>query len=165
MSRRIYTDEDKARGFLALTVHDGNLKRAARETGLPESTLRRWREEWAQGVPTPVIDGAVELAEGFVNDAERVRDAALREIERKIPEAKPSELITIVGVLDDKITRARGLATSRTAVQHELPPPEQIRDALVAAMQGALEASRERQAVIVDAEVVVEPAQKALPAG
>ncbi|MCC6382829.1 MAG: helix-turn-helix domain-containing protein [Dehalococcoidia bacterium] len=162
-SRQQYTDDDRARGFLALTIHDGNVKRVARETGIPESTVRRWKQEWERdGVPEIVHEIAAQDAGEFVDDAVRVRDKALAEIERKIPDAKTSELITVVGVLDDKITRAKGLATHRTEVKHELPSPEEITAALSAAMQGALSAARHRAATI-DGEVI-EPAPRALEA-
>lgn len=163
-ARRVYTDEDRAQGLLHLTLTDGNVKRAARDSGFPESTIRRWKQEWErEGVPAPVQQIAEQEADSFTDDAIRVRGKALKAIEQKLPDAKVSELITTVGVLDDKIMRAKGLATSRTVVQHELPSPDEIRATLVAAMTGALEAARERHEII-DAEVV-EPARPALPPG
>jgi transcriptional regulator of acetoin/glycerol metabolism len=43
----------------ALEDADGNVKRAARETGIPESTLRMWRNAW--GIQ-PFPDGAEAVA-------------------------------------------------------------------------------------------------------
>jgi len=150
--RRVYTDDDKAQGLLHLTLTDGNVKRAARDSGFPETTIRRWKSEWErEGVPAPIQLRAEQDAGDFTDEAVVVRDMALKQIKVKIPDAKVSELITTVGVLDDKIMRARGLAVSRTIVTHELPSLDEIRATLAAAMTGALEAARERHDVI-DAE-------------
>lgn len=159
-----YSDEAKAQVFTALHVNDGNVKRTARETGVPVSTIRRWRDEWEAEKNLPSIEDIEQSSGDFIKDAERVRNAALREMERKLPKATPAQLATIVGVLDDKIARATGLTTR---VEHEhriaLPNAEEIAGVLAALQQRtAIDASR-RDAEIVDAEVVEQPAL-ALPA-
>lgn len=160
--RRVYTDDDKALGYLHLSMTDGNIMRAARDSGISESTIRRWKTEWDRdGVPPEVHDLAMMDAGSFVADAERVRGKALRAIESKIPTAKVAELITTVGVLDDKIMRAKGLATQRSIVTHEMPSIEEMGKALVSAMAGALEQSKERARVLQD-DIEVEPIRKEL---
>ena len=157
MARRVYSDEDKAVGLLHLTLTDGNIMRAARDTGYPESTIRRWKGEWdREGIPLPIQAAAEQESGAFVDEAIRVRDKSLKLLETKIEKGEGNvvQLTTVVGVLDDKIMRARGLANMSTIrVQHELPSPEEIRDTLVAAMSGMLEATKQRHDII-DAEVV-----------
>lgn len=157
-ARREYTDEEKARVFVALTTNQGNIKRTARDTGLPISTIRNWRNEWEESGPPDTA--LVEQASGeFLEDAERVRSKALIELERKIPDATPSALVATVGMLTDKISMAKGLATSRTETVHSLPPAEDIAKTLSAAFQAALEVSQQRDDEIIDAEITaIEPA-------
>lgn len=156
-----YSDDKKAQVFTILATNDGNVKRTARETGVPGSTIRRWRDEWEQEQNLPSIEDVQEASGDFIADATRVRNNALREMERKLPNATPAQLATIVGVLDDKIARATGLASK---VEHEhriaLPSAEEIAASLAGLHQRALEDASRRDAEIVDAEVVE---RKALP--
>lgn len=159
-----YTEGDKARVFVTLTANDGNIKRTSRDTGIPEQTIRNWKNEWVEN-PPELSEEQLEEALVFVSRAEQIRDSALEALARKIQkdELKGSELITAIGVLDDKITRAKGLATGRVEHVHQLPSVDEVRDLLKGAMQGAIEAAAQRQQEIVDADVVQErPTQKAL---
>lgn len=153
MARATYTDEQRARAYVVLTTNQGNIKRTARDTSLPESTIRRWRDEWEEDGP-PDTSLVAEATGDFVQEAERVRDAALAEMERKIPAATPSALVAMVGMLTDKIALARGLATSRSETVHSLPPAEEIARTLGAVLQGALAAAQSRSEDIIDAEIV-----------
>jgi transposase-like protein len=161
--RTTYTDEELARLYVTLASNEGNVKRTARDTGIPESTVRRWKTEWETNGP-PAVEAVEQAVSTFTEDAERVRNKALKAIEEKIPGAKVGELTTLVGVLDDKITRARGLPTGRVEYAHALPPADEIREALTAIFQGAVQAAADRELDIIDAEVIEEQAAKALPA-
>lgn len=167
MARTTYTDEELARLYVALVTNEGNVKRTARDTGIPESTVRSWKNKWETEGPPDI--GAVEDAvTDFTADAERVRNKALLAIEGKIDTAKVGELTTLVGVLDDKIQRAKGLAIGRVEHVHTLPPADQIREALGAVLDGALAIASKREGEIVDAEIIAVEEQaprKALPAG
>lgn len=156
-----YTDEDKASIFVALSANDGNVKRTARETGLPVSTVRRWRDEWESG-EEPSLE-AVEVAVGdFLEQAVTTRDLALQVLKEKVPDAKPGELVNIIGMLDDKITRAKGLADRRVEHVHSLPSAEEIREALSGFAAGMHDAAIQRQADVTDAELREQP--RGLPA-
>lgn len=159
-----YSDDDLARLYVALTANEGNVKRTARDTGVPESTVRMYKRKWESEGPPP-IEGVEEAVEAFAVRAERVRDKALDAIEDKIPNGKIGELTTLVGVLDDKITRAKGLSTGRVEHVHSLPDAEVIREALGAVFQGALQAAAQREEEIIDAEIVEEQSPKELPRG
>jgi hypothetical protein len=45
MRYRAYSKGERACVFLSLAANRGNVKRTARETGVPESTVRLWRNE------------------------------------------------------------------------------------------------------------------------
>ena len=153
-----YTDQQKAAAFALLEVNGGNLKRTARELGFPLSTIRRWRDDWEKDQNLPKIEDIAEATGDFVQDAERVRNLALQHLERQLPNATAAQLVTVVGVLDDKLARAKGLANR---VEHEhriaLPSAEEIAETLLALNGAAKEAASRRQAEIVDAELVEAP--------
>jgi transposase-like protein len=154
--RATYTETDKAKVYVVLRANDGNVKRTARETGIPENTVRRWRDEFIDRPPQHEL---VQVAAGdFVDDASRVRNLALRRIEVLIPDStKISELNVTVGVLTDKIDRANGIGQT-VSHEHHLPPADEIREVMQGFVQAAQEMSRAREHEIVDAEVLALPA-------
>jgi len=162
--RATYTEQDMATVYVTLMTNEGNVKRTARETGMPESTVRRWRDEWEKNGPPRMEE--VEAAIGnFLEATERVRNKALLEIERQIEagELKNAALVTAFGVLTDKIDRAKGIG-SRVEHEHRLalPSHEELASLMVGAVEAAKIAARERDEEIIDAEVIEQPA---LPAG
>ncbi len=146
--RRNYSDEDKASAYVALTVNDNNVTRAARDSGIPATTIRDWRKEWeTEGVPNELLALTETVASDFVTAAERVRDLALEHLEQSIRtgDLKSEKLITVVGVLEDKIRLGKGLATSRSETVHKMPEPAELRDMLGSYVQEALEKTRQRE--------------------
>ena len=169
MARTTYTDADKARAYVVLMANDGLIKRAARESHIPESTLRAWRDEWDKTGPPSTEE--VEVAAGeFIDRAISVRDDALEVISMKLQllksspkDAKLAELSTVFGVLQDKIDRAMGLGKKHQVdVNHHLPPAEELRALMGEFITGAITAAEKRAEDIVDAEIV-EQAPAALP--
>jgi transposase-like protein len=159
-ARTTYTEADKSRVYVVLAANDGNVKRTSRETGVPENTVRRWKKEFEASPPSAEL---VEAAVGdFVTDADRVRHKALLKIEALIDgdKVKVGELNNTVGILTDKIDRARGLDVKRVEHEHRLDPAS-VREALVGFMTDMHKMSRAREGEIVEAEVVE---QAALPA-
>lgn len=153
---RVYSEEDRARAYVIFVSNNENVKRTSRDTGVPEGTLRGWMRSWAAGEIPDTQEVAIVAGE-FVEDASRVRDKALIELERKIPDATPSALVATVGMLTDKINLTKGLATSRTETVHALPPAQDIAEVLGAALQRALQAAQERDMEIIDAEITALP--------
>lgn len=151
--RGSYSEQDKARVFVALTVNDGNIKRTARETGLPESTVRNWKREFETNPPSQEAV-EVEVTSGdTVGQIEQARNEALVALRKKIPSMNGSQLGVVFGILDDKLTRARGLATERTEHTVKLPSAEELALAGQMLAQGALEAAKQRQREIAEADV------------
>lgn len=168
--RATYSDEDKARAYVVLAANDGLVKRAARELQIPENTLRRWRDDWAKNGP-PVIEEEIQQAvTDYVSGMITARDTAVEVIQLKLnllkqdpKSAKLAELSTVVGVLDDKISRAKSLDTgNRVDHYHHLPQPEELRALMGEFIQGSIQAAERRAEEIVDAEIVE---QAALPPG
>ena len=158
-SRRIYTAEEQARAYVVLETNQGNIMRTARDCNMPETTIRRWKAEWAENPPEQALVAEVVDEEGgFVENAERVRDKALATLEGKLDKATPSALVATIGMLQDKVSIARGLATSRNETVHALPSPEEIAKTLGAVLAGAIEAAQARDADIIDVELIALPA-------
>ena len=124
-----YSDEQRAEVMLSLKVSDGNVKRTSRETQIPESTVFRWKKKWAaDGVPQEILNATVERAGEFTQHAKRLRQSALGRLADALAndDVKPAQLITVIGVLTDKINLADGFATSRTdtVTTVTLPSPD-----------------------------------------
>lgn len=159
--RAKYTQADKARVYVVLTANGSNVKRTARETGYPENTVRRWREEFKTNPPN--TDLVVQTADNLLKEMDEVRRLALTEMRRKITsgEAKLQELNAVFGTLTDKALAIQGLATSRTEHVFQLPTPEELGELLGGAVQTAIRRAGERQEEIIDADVV--EVRRALP--
>lgn len=162
--QRRYTQEERSLVLATLTSNNGNVLRTARDTNVPENTVRRWKKDWEEnGTPPELIQAAGAIAEDFVSKATVVRDEALAIMRAKLPDARVSELNSVVGTLDDKITRMRGLATSR--VDHVHTPAldaDQLGASIGEYLVNAVTAARQRQAEVFE---VVESSGKELPAG
>lgn len=156
-SRSHYTQEDKAKVLAVLAGNGGNIKRTARETGVPVNTVRRWKTQNAQGQgpPSAVVVAAVTE---FVDEAEGVRNLALASLKAKIAagDMTGSALVAAIGMLDDKIRVAKGMPNRTVEHTHTLPPPDQVRELLQGYGQALIQGAERRTAEIVDAEVVAE---------
>lgn len=144
----------------------GNVLRAVRETGVPQQTVRNWKRKWARdGPPEAMIEVAeAQVIPDFVETATRVRNKALGQIELLLPNTDVKDLAklaTIVGIMDDKVRLALGLATSRKEVNHSLPSAEAMRELGKSFAVGAVAVAHERDAAIIDV-VPEEQAPRAL---
>jgi len=157
---KAYTDAEIASVYVVLTTNEGNVKRTARDTGVPENTVRRWKKKWESEGP-PQLDEIEQVATDMISEAERVRDLALRKIEDRLREDKGTlaQIVTAYGVLTDKIDRARGIGSSH---HHEhkltLPSPDEIRATLGALVEGVQAGHAVREDEIEDAEIIEQPA-------
>jgi len=169
VARATYSADDKARAYVVLQTNEGNLKRTARDTGIPEPTIRRWRNEWAAEGPPP-LDSIQEAATDMIGEAEKVRDLSLKRIRERLEsdnvkdQGTLPQLATVYGIVTDKIDRARGIADKRVEHVHALPSPDEIRGALTALVAGVQQGHAVREEEIEDAEIIDEE-PRALPPG
>jgi len=162
--RTTYTEESKTRVFVVLSANDGNVKRTARETNVSESTVRNWKREWEKNPPSKeLVEVEVNSPGGYVSELEAARNEALATLRNKIPSMNGSQLGVVFGILEDKLTRARGLATERTETVHKLPSADELALAGHMLAQGAIAAAQQRQQEITDSAVREQP--HALPRG
>lgn len=168
MARGKYNDVDKARVIAVLQANDGNVKRTARETGVAEQTVRDWKKKMERRELPPGTQAALPAAiKDFVEDAERLRNKAMHELEvlMDLGELKGKDLITVIGVLTDKVRLVQGKATSRTEQVQAAPTPEEFAPVFADYLTRSFEAASRREFDIdlPDTEVE-EQAVLALPA-
>lgn len=153
--RSQHSEDDKARVFVCLRANNGNVKRTARDTGIHPATVRRWKMAWEENEDSvPDVSLVALEATNFVAEAERVRDKALSELERKIPSATPSALVAMVGMLTDKVALVRGLATTRVEHKHVLPAPEDLQELVQGFVRGAIESADVRRKELNEGDVI-----------
>ena len=159
-SKPRWSDDDKASVYVVWVANDKNVRRTSRETGVAQTTLRYWVSEWEEsGPPSDVADKVADKVEEFVTRASRIRNSAMDKIEDLIPEAEIKQLGTlgtIVGIMDDKIRLASGLATKRTETVHTLPSRDDMKALMGGFVDGLVGAAESRATEIVDGEVIVE---------
>lgn len=156
--RTTYTEQDKARLYVVLTANNGNIKRTARETGIPESTVRNFKREFDENPPAREAVEAEAVSGDYIGELESLRTQIIGALRKEIPQMKGQQLAIAFGIVEDKLTRARGLATERTEHVHKLPSPEEIALAGQMLAQGAIEAARTRQLEMQEANVREQPA-------
>jgi transposase-like protein len=162
MSSRVeWTDEDRAAAYVIWIANEKNTRRTSRDTGVPHGTLRHWVRDWNEtGPPENVMDHVDAKAYEFVSHANRVRESAMNKLEELIPQAEVKQLsaiATVVGIMDDKIRLASGLATKRTETVHTLPSREELAELMSGFAEGLVLAAQDRSAEIIDAEVEEQP--------
>lgn len=162
MGRR-YTDEEKARVRVVLASNEGNVYKTAQDTGILRETIQLWKKKWEKdGVPEVIEKLTGEIVDSYVFDAERVRNITIIELEKRVRagEISTKELIIAFGVLEDKITRAKGLNRNVKTVIHEMPDVRALGESLGKFLQEAIEAAKERHQDIIEvnADVAVQKA-------
>jgi transposase-like protein len=156
-SKRVeWSAEDKASAYVIWITNDKNVRRTSRDSGVPHGTLRYWVKEWEEeGPPEHVEEKIKEHAHDFVKHASRVRESAMNKLEELIPDAEVKQLsaiATVVGIMDDKIRLANGLATKRTETVHTLPSREDMRELMGGFAQGLVGAAEDRSKEVLEVE-------------
>lgn len=148
---RAYTDQDRARVYLALEGNDGNVKRTSRDTGVAEQTVRDWKKKRErEGLPESVEAALPAVRAEFLDDASRVRNKALGKLEQEIDAGnmKGRDLVVAVGVLHDKIRAAEAKPSARTEDSGGAIPVADVRELFRGLAQGLVDAAEDRAATI-----------------
>ncbi len=161
MSKRIeWTDDARAAVYVQWIANEKNIQRTARDVGMGVSTLAYWVKGWKKDGPPPGIDGKISSAAyEFVNHASRVREDAMKKLEELIPQAEVRQLsaiATVVGIMDDKIRLASGLATRRTENTYTLPSKAEMKELMGSFVDTLITSAEDRSAVLIEGEVELE---------
>jgi transposase-like protein len=156
-----WSAQDKAAAYVLWISNEKNVRKTARECNIPHGTFRYWVREWEEnGPPSEVLDEIPAQQYEFVHHANRVRESAMNKLEELIPEAEVKQLsaiATVVGIMDDKIRLASGLATKRTENTYVLPSKTEVKELMGAFVEGIVNAAEDRVDNIIDVEVVEQP--------
>ena len=162
MSKRTeWTDEDKAAAYVIWVSNDKNIRATARQCGIGHTTIAYWVKQWEKDGPPQRLDDKIRAnAYEFVHHASSVREQAMKKLEELIPEAEIKQLgtlATVVGIMDDKIRLAQGLATKRTETVHTLPTKEEMKELMGGFADSLVSAAEDRASEVVEitAESVV----------
>lgn len=156
MSRIEWSDTDRAAAYVIWITNEKNVRKTSRETSIPHGTLRYWVKEWEENGPPPGVEKQIpgQVYE-FVHHANRVRESAMRKLEELIPQAEVKQLsavATVVGIMDDKIRLANGLATKRTETVHTLPTKDDMKELMGGFVDGLVSAAEDRKQEVIEVE-------------
>jgi transposase-like protein len=161
-----WSDQDRAAAYVLWVSNDKNVRKTSRESGIPTNTLRYWVKGWNEdGPPDAVLDEIPAQMYEFVHHANRVRQNAMDKLEELIPQAEVKQLsaiATVVGIMDDKIRLATGLATKRTETVQILPSREDMKELMGGFVDGLVGAAESRAGEIIDVEVEEQPESSGL---
>lgn len=157
MSKRTeWTDEDKAAAYVIWISNDKNIRATARQCGIGHTTIAYWVKQWEKDGPPERLDDKIRAnAYEFVHHASTVREQAMKKLEELIPEAEIKQLgtlATVVGIMDDKIRLAQGLATKRTETVHTLPTRDEMKELMSGFADSLVSAAEDRASEVVEIE-------------
>ena len=112
-----YSEEAKAEVLAKLAANGGNVLKTARETGLREGTIRRWRKAAAAKAARVGVDSAGDLHR-FTEDAWRIIHKANQIVEEKVEELAAKDAASIAsGYFDRQAKAAEQLNESADTAQ------------------------------------------------
>ena len=156
MARVEWSDDDKAAAYVQWVSNGKNVRQTCRDCNVPHGTMRYWVREWEDNGPPEAMEGKItNNAYEFIHHASRVRQQAMLKLEELIPDAESKQLsaiATVVGIMDDKIRLASGLATKRTETVHQLPTRAEMKDLMSEFIGGVVGAAEDRAAETVQIE-------------
>lgn len=159
--RTEWDDDARATVYVQWIACDKNVRQTSRETGVPHTTVAYWVRDWEKNGPPEKLDDKIRAtAYEFVSHADRIREKAMRRLEDLIPEAEVKQLgtlATVVGIMDDKIRLAHGLATKRTETVHTLPSKEDMKELMSGFAESLVSSAEDRasEVVLIEASSVV----------
>lgn len=161
MARTEWSDDDRAAAYVIWIANDKNIRRTARECGINHTTIAYWAKNWEKNGPPDALEAKItNTAYEFVHHASSVREKAMKKLEELIPEAEVKQLsaiATVVGIMDDKIRLASGLATKRTETVHALPTRDEMKELMSGFADSLVSAADDRasETIQIEAESVV----------
>jgi len=109
VTRRRYSDEDRAAALAALAANSGNAQRTAEQLGIPETTVRRW----STGERHPEAGQMSDQKKGPLADRlEEVAHALAGGITTHIADAKLADIAVALGIVIEKMRLLRDQTTS-----------------------------------------------------
>ena len=109
-NKLVWSDQDKARAWVAIQANDGNKARASRDTQIPHATITLWTRAWEKdgGPPAGVLKYVQSMGEDFTTRMELARSMTMDRLVEIVPNiTNAQQAAVIIGILSDKIDRVR----------------------------------------------------------
>jgi transposase-like protein len=110
MARRHYSEAEKAVALAALDANGGNVRRTARQLGMPKQTLKLWAR--GRGIHEPVPQARVAQRAALADRLEEVAHQLLDSTLEKIEGAPLQAVFVSLGIAVEKMRLLRDQATS-----------------------------------------------------
>jgi len=117
--RREYSDEQRAEALALLDANEGNVRRTARELGIPRGTLLSWKDKPKAGVSKLRPQKRGSLFEAGKNVAWLL--AGKLQDEEKLRKASYRDIATSFGIVVDKLEVLRKLEMGENPRQMRTP--------------------------------------------
>ena len=125
--RRRYTKRQKVAAIVAAELTTA--KAAAKSTGIPETNIRRWRDD------PEMAQYSAKTREEIAEDARALSARVLESIRERLGEFDPRDLSVLFGILTDKSQLLAGQPTERTETRDITATlPDHEKDALADAI-------------------------------
>ncbi len=128
MGKRTYSDTEKATTLAMLDANGGNLSRTQRETSVPRTTLREWRDGRHNGEVADIRrEKKLELS-ALIEEKARLMLGGITE--EKIAKTGAKDLMTGVGIAADKMLalRDQGQQPSQERVNIFIQMNQEVKD-------------------------------------
>lgn len=107
--QRRYSDAEQAEALAALAANGGEIAATSRETGIPEATLRHWRDGDCRPCPPELVARKREsLARGIEKLARRVLKRNLKAAADADTPLSLRDGAVVLGICVDKVAQLRG---------------------------------------------------------
>lgn len=116
MTKRHYSDKQKAATLAILDANDGNVSKTSRDTGIPRKTITEWRDGRH---PDDVARIRQEKKRDLAESLELIAHTLVGSLNVKIETANLQQAATTLGIVIDKMQLLRGDATTRNEIVHE----------------------------------------------
>ena len=122
--QRKYSDDERAAAMAELSAAGGNVAHVSRSMGIPQNTIRNWRDGKGVIPPEVVAEKKEQLAALFESEARGALEAA----KDKRGDASYRDLVTAAAISADKHQLLTGKATSRVETREadDMTPDEAI---------------------------------------
>ena len=110
MSKRQYSDNDKASALAALDANGGNVSGTARQLKIPRTTLLEW--EATRGISADVPNIRQEKKESLAEKFEQLAEKLVDDLIARVGEGKFVEEATAAAIATDKMQLLRGSPTA-----------------------------------------------------
>lgn len=113
-----WSEDDKARALAALDANGGNVKGTSRQLGIPQSTLRGWRN--GIGTNATVTKKRDENARELKEEMRDLVYLLLEKLPDKLDKASAKEMMVGLGIAVDKLQLLEGKPTGHIKQSGEL---------------------------------------------